>query len=284
MVGRLVRAPALHFLAIGGVLFVLSAWHAGGPVGAGRGRAWDADVLQRAALALGFDREDPAVRERLVRLGDFLGEESGAADVAAREAEARRLGLTRSDIVIRRHLVEMMRLAAAKLGPGDLPTPAELEAYYAEHAGTYREPVRVLLTHVYFSRERRGAAVEDDARALLAELRRTGVAPEQAALRGDGFLPGVVLGPVSHVQLERTFGGDVAAVLDDAPVHAWVGPLRSSYGLHLVWITARLPAAVPPLATVRTRVLHALLAERRAMRLRDRMEMLRARWGEGPPA
>src|SRR5206468_1630900 len=83
--------------------------------------AIDEEVLYREAVARGFDRADATVRERLVRLGGFVGEEAGATP-GALEREARRLGLERSDLVVRRHLVEMMRLAAAWLGPGDVPT------------------------------------------------------------------------------------------------------------------------------------------------------------------
>ncbi|HUE29652.1 MAG TPA: hypothetical protein VMR79_02190, partial [Verrucomicrobiae bacterium] len=140
---RVLRAPLLHFLALGGVLLGLRAWLA--PVAAPRARiviaaedrarlretwaeehgalpsgaaeealvrdAIDEEVLYREALARGFDRRDAAVRERLVRLGGFIGEDAGGSrDVL--EREARRLGLERSDLVVRRQLVEMMRLAA----------------------------------------------------------------------------------------------------------------------------------------------------------------------------
>jgi len=46
-------------------------------------------VLFREAIALCIDREDGAVRDRLVRLGGFVGEDAGGAE--ALEEEARRL-------------------------------------------------------------------------------------------------------------------------------------------------------------------------------------------------
>jgi parvulin-like peptidyl-prolyl isomerase len=57
-----------------------------------------------------------------------------------------------------------------------------------------------------------------------------------------------------------------------------VGPVRSSYGLHLVWVDERSPARVPPLAAVRSQVAHRLLAERGEERLRARLRTLRARY------
>ena len=177
---RLLRAPLAHFLALGAALLALRGWfdparapkpravisavdvarlaeawaeeHGSPPDAAATQRlvnaAIDEEVFYREALARGFDRRDGAVRERLVRLGGFVGEES-ARDRASLEREARRLGLERSDLVIRRHLVEMMELAVGRLGEADLPSEPELREYLARHAGDFAQPARVRLTHVY---------------------------------------------------------------------------------------------------------------------------------------
>jgi len=127
---RLLRAPLLHFVVLGAALLAIrervdpeppprpalvinsadiarlaEAWseeHGAPPDAAARRRLVDAaideEVLYREAIARGFDRRDEAVRERLVRLGSFVGEET-ARDREALERDARRLGLTRSDLV-----------------------------------------------------------------------------------------------------------------------------------------------------------------------------------------
>src|SRR5204863_8118124 len=147
----------VHFLVLGGALLAVRGWldpalpprprlvihaadvarlaetwteeHGAPPDAAAKQRlldeAIDEEVLYREALARSFDRRDSAVRERLVRLGSFVGEET-AQDRESLEREARRLGLERSDLVIRRHLIEMMRLAAGRVGEGDLPSVAEV--------------------------------------------------------------------------------------------------------------------------------------------------------------
>jgi peptidyl-prolyl cis-trans isomerase C len=312
MKARLLRAPLLHFLLIGGVLLGLRAWWApqeragvGGrpriilaaadlarlrevwveahdtPPGPAEEQtmvrdAIDEEILYREGLARGFDRQDDAVRERLVRLAGFVSEDAvGGRD--ALERAARQLGLQRSDLVIRRHLVEMMRLALGWLGPDDLPSEADLEAWLARHAEQFRMPPRVRLTHVYLSEDARGTAVASDAAVLLGELRRTGAGPEAAAGRGDVFIRGTEI-DASVAELARAFGAGFAAAVEGAPVGAWVGPVRSSYGLHLVWVQDRVAAGMPPLASVRTRVLHGWLRERSDERAREAMEALRARY------
>jgi len=307
---RVLRAPLLHFLLVGGVILGLRMqWNPGdtaaprpriaiGPADLGRLReAWteehgappgpvaeealvraaiDEEVLYREALARGFDRQDAAVRERLVRLGGFVGEEAGG-DRDALERQARRLGLERSDLVIRRHLVEMMRLAAAWGGEEDLPSEAELEAYLARHAEEFAEPARVRLTQVYFSEDARGGAAPGDAARLLEELRRTGEGPAAAAARGDAFIRGAEFdGPPAA--LEGVFGPGFAEAVAAAPLRTWVGPERSSYGLHLVWVHAREATRTPPLAAVRGRVVHSWLRECSEQRAEGVMRALHARY------
>src|SRR5262249_58581102 len=129
----LLREPALHFLLAGALLFGAKSVAERGRQATPSGPAVsDDELLYREALALGVDRRDPAVRERLVRLGGFVGEDRGERD--ALEREARRLGLERSDVVIRRHLAEIMRLAAGRLGAPHNPRRGGLRALLAAPA------------------------------------------------------------------------------------------------------------------------------------------------------
>ncbi|HYV57093.1 MAG TPA: peptidylprolyl isomerase [Candidatus Nitrosopolaris sp.] len=306
---RVLRAPLLHFLLIGGALLGLRTWWwpegsresrpriVIGPADLARLRegwveehgtppgraaehtlvrdAIDEEILYREALARGFDRHDETVRERLVRLGGFVGEETG--DRNSLERAARRLGLERSDLVIRRHLVEMMRLAAGWVGPADLPSEADLEVYRAEHAGEFTPPARIRLTQVYLSGDAHGPDIAVDARTLLDELRRTGSGPADAAGRGDAFIRGAQFDG-TRADLERTYGPGFAAALDGQPPRTWVGPITSSYGLHLVWIDEQPSPPTPSVASIRGRLLQRWLQERSERRREETMQALRARY------
>jgi peptidyl-prolyl cis-trans isomerase C len=310
MISRLSRAPLVHFLVLGGTLLALHSWWFPEEMVSPRPRivvdaaelarlreAWtdehgappssvaedtlvrdaiDEEILYREALARGFDRQDEAVRERLVRLGNFVGEE-GKRDRAALEREARRLGLERSDLVIRRHLVEMMRLATGSIGPNELPTREELEVFLAEHADDFTQPARVRLEQVYFSTDKRGPAATTDARTLLDELGRATVGLGDAAGRGDAFIRGAAI-DATDAEVERIFGPTFAAAVASAPLRAWVGPVRSSYGLHLLWVDGREPRRTSPLDAVRGRVLHRWLSARSEERARAALDAMRARY------
>jgi peptidyl-prolyl cis-trans isomerase C len=170
-----------------------------------------------------------------------------------------------------------MRLAAEWLGPDDRPSGDQLEAYLAAHAADFAEPARMRLTQVFLSSDVHGGALEADARALLAALSRGPTPPEEAVSRGDAFIRGATF-DATRAELERTFGAELAAGVEAAPAGRWVGPLRSGYGLHLVWVHGRQPGRTPPLAEVRGRVAQAWLRERREQREREALEEMRSRY------
>jgi hypothetical protein len=225
------------------------------------------------------------VRTRLAGLAGFLETESAPAAVGEGglqggpdgelEGEARRLGLDRNDVVIRRHLVHTMRLLLSAPALSDRPTEQELAAYLARHADRFTQPARVWLAHVYLGRGRHGAALGPEAERLLARLRRDRTPPEAAAALGDPFVQGAEVRGASRRRLEGIFGPAFAAAIDPLPAGEWAGPVRSSYGLHLVWIRARAAGALPRLAAVRGQVIEGWLAERRRQRLHERLRELR---------
>jgi hypothetical protein len=267
---RVLRAPALHFLCLGAALYILAPHDPSGDVS-----VRDEELLYRAAVELGVAERDPAVRDRLAKLGGFVAEEDGAHAVA-REATARRLGLAESDLVVRRHLTMLMRLAVERLSPEDVPRNADLTAYRAAHDTQLRIPPRVRFTHVYLSRDRHRATLEATAAARLRTLRRDHVSPDRAVALGDAFPTGPDVGPLVHADVDRRFGAGFASRLASAEPSSWVGPIPSSYGLHLVWIHERLPAVTPPLDAIRGTVVHRWLRERREARARDRIAALRS--------
>jgi peptidyl-prolyl cis-trans isomerase C len=239
--------------------------------------AIDEEVLYREALAHAeADRSDPAIRRRLVVLASELAA-GGIGEGFDLEADARRLGLDRNDVVLRRYLIESMRLALSRPGPSDAPSEAEIERAYRRDAARYTAPERLVLTQIYLSRERHGAATEADAAELLERLRHDGLGADAAAHLGDPFTRGAEARGTLP-ELERSFGAGFAHALEELPLRAWAGPVASAYGLHLVWIRERAPGHLLPLDQVRGQVMQQLLQEREKDLLRTRLATLRARY------
>lgn len=283
---RLARQPLLHFLVLGGALFAASRALDGGggaapppPVGDAPGPR---ELLFRAALERGYHRTDPIVRRRLARDMRFL-DPSDSRDDDALVDEALALGLHHGDLVVRRRLVQKMELLAWGRADAREPTEAELRAAFRDAPERYRYPPRVRLTHVYLSRDRRGEALEVDARALGARLRV--MAPDDAPALGDPFLLGAHLPLLDEAGLAARLGPALARDALEAPVGAWTGPVRSAYGLHWLWLHERRPARQPAFSEVRDRVRERVRTRRREDALRALVADLRAevgRAGSGP--
>ncbi len=311
--GASVRAPALHFLALGALAAFVSARATGTVeptarppivISAARvaeirddytrtlltpptpaeldalvAREAEEEMLYREALLLGLDRGDRAVKWRVVEKMHFLfGDDAGDAETAYRRGLE--LGLERDDVVVRNALVTKMRLLAKAASRSEEPDgPAldrELAAYLAAHPAPYTQPAQLTLTHVFLSGDKRGAALAGDARALLARLRAAETSPEAAVRLGDPFVPGSTFRKVSRSGLVKIFGDELATAAAGLEPGGWSDPISSPYGLHLVWISEREGADLPALDAVRPRVLRAYRAERRAQYLGRMVDALRA--------
>jgi hypothetical protein len=270
------RHPALHFVVLGGLVFAASTWmparveHASGPP------RTDEQILLDEALAIGLDRSDRLVRDRLAGLAR-LADAGAVEDAAALEREARRLGLAAHDVVVRRHLVQVMELALSRGGPHHQPTDEELAAYLERHRERFLQPPRLRFSHVFFARDRAGIAALPAAQAALARLTAH---PSDTTGIGDGFLGGTGASG-SGPELVRAFGPAFVGHLGELPVGRWAGPIESAYGWHVVRLDERSPATLPSLAAVRGQLLQAMRADASAARLEQRLAELRRREREG---
>lgn len=158
------REPLVHFLALGAALFLLYArW---GGSGERRDDRIMVSTAQVGLLAEGFERtwqRPPTVRELRGLIDDFVQEE-----IYYREALA--MGLDREDTIVRRRMRQKLEFFAEDLAEAGEPTGEELRVYLAEHPERFRVTGLVTFEHIYFNRDRRGEAEEEDARRLLARL------------------------------------------------------------------------------------------------------------------
>ncbi len=242
MIPEWLSAPWVRFLGIGGLLLVADL------------ALSDPEPRRIELAALGVPNADGE--------GVALPEERRAALLQARiEAEvlvreARRLGLDREDTIVRRRLVQKMRfLLDSRFAPSE-PDVAALERWLAENTERYREPARRSLEHRFYSRDRR-VDPQGDARAARELLESGGRAT------GDAFLHGRVLTSRSRDELARLFGATFADAAMTLPVGAWSGPIRSSYGEHLVLPTDHQAASLPAVRDIRGELRADLLADER---------------------
>jgi hypothetical protein len=123
---------------------------------------------------------------------------------------------------------------------------------------------------------RGGAAREAEAWALRERLVAAGVSAAEAAKEGDPFLAGSVLRATTYAGLVKIFGEDFANAVERLEPGRWSGPIRSPYGVHLVWVSEKTEPRVPKLEEVRSRVLQSWRAERQQQYLDKMLADIRA--------
>lgn len=228
-------------------------------------------VIQLAESYRLLTGSPPTSAELRNLIADFIDEE-----IAYREAVA--MDLDRNDTVIRRRLrqkFEFMRLDAAAV---DAPTVAELRAWHRQHRERYRVPERRALRVATFLADR-GAPVPR-AQEALAKLHDDTLPGGVGELGDSSLLPGD-LPLTTETGVARQFGARLAGEAFAAPTGAWVGPIPSSYGAHLIYVLETAAPNDPPFDDLRrqlredwTREQETEALERIRRKLRSRYEVV----------
>jgi hypothetical protein len=254
---RALREPLLHFVLLGAALFALHALMTPEPAAMAEARTVDvSDGFVEALRRRHRQRTgaEPTADELESLVSAHVREE-------ALVREARQAGLDRGDPIVRRRLVQKIEFLIAASVEVPAPTDAELGAEVEAHPERYRRPDRTSFEHVFFARDRRGERAAADATAVLAALRAADGG--EAHRRGDPFLLGHAHRRKTGSEIARGFGPAFAEALVALPDGQWSDPIESAYGLHLVRVTAREPGGMPPLDSIRARVLHDVTEARR---------------------
>ena len=262
----LLREPLLHFLLAGGLLFAAYAWlnrAADGSEGSAartvRITASEVDWL-RASWSRQW-RRAPDENELKGIVQAHLREE-----LLAREARA--LKLDENDTVVRRRLAQKMEFVVQDTAQLGEPDEAELRRLYDAQRERFLSPARISFSHIYFSRERRGARAEADARAALQRLAQGAAAAADPAQLGDRFLAEYDFVDADAQAVAGVLGPAFARHVFALDAGAWQGPLESGYGLHLVRISDKQMSRARDFAEARGEVL-TLWRRQREQALRE---------------
>mgnify|MGYP002633681251 FL=1 len=309
---RLLRSPLLHFLVLGIALYLAQPWlredatstrnfqikidaerlielERGFLQQAGRRplpedvdrmieTEADEEILYREAVARGLLERDGGVQTRLIQKMLFLEGETELKDAPGLLARAVELGLHQKDVVVRRILVQKMKLLGSALASAQEPSDEEIERSYRELAESLRSPDRLTLAHTFLNRDERGANLDTQAADLLAMLRNEEIGSKEGPRRGDPFPLGHYLEHRSQHDLERTFGARFGESAFALGMGEWTGPIASAYGAHLIFISERTPGEVPPLTRVANKLRLQLEEQRRDANLNILLAELRTQY------
>jgi hypothetical protein len=270
LIGKALREPLLHFLLIGIGLFAVFQLTNDSPPSIKQ----DAIVIGQAeadALAETFRRtwrRPPNESEMANLLEDQVREE-----VFVREALA--LGLDKDDAVVRRRLRQKMEFLTSSIVGAIEPDDAVVQAFYESERQQFERAGQVAFEQVFLGE---APAEADIARGL--EFLRAGGDPGKIGKRSL-IPPDLPLSPENSV--DGTFGRGFFQRLNDVPENVWSGPVLSGYGTHLVLVTQRQEPMLPPLDTIRDKVLQAWRAKAQKELLENQYQNLKARYDVSVP-
>ncbi|SDW96919.1 peptidyl-prolyl cis-trans isomerase [Thiocapsa roseopersicina] len=309
--GRWLRHPVLHFVLIGTALFaaselwppseperppvrrnpiVISAeqirvmqedfvrrWGIGATpeqMSALIAQTLEEEMLYREARVLALDFQDGSVHRRLVEKMRALGDRPGRPpEELVREARA--LGLD-EDIVIRRLLIEKMRILLAQDPSAPPLTDTDLQDYLDRHRERFLQPAELTFSHLFLDESLQGEDLKDAARASLARART--LPPADAVALSDPFLLGLRFRAYSKPRITARFGTAFAEQVFALEPGVWSDPIASPYGLHLVLVEEKCEPRLPELAAVRRQLVEAVGTERATQRLAQGLARLRERY------
>jgi len=248
MIKKLLREQLVHFLILGAILLFASNLLNNRTSGDTKKIVITAGQIEH--LEYGFARvhqrpPDPDELKGLIR--DYLREE-----VYYREAFA--LGLDRDDVPIRQRLRQKMEFISEDVAAQAEPTEAQLRSYLNDHPDKFRVERHFTFSQIYLDPARHGQRLNADAQRMLAQLNKPGTEANVSTTMGDPFLLEPRSQDVSASDVARDFGDEFATALGELSVGKWQGPVKSGLGMHLVYVSTRTYGRLPQLDEVREAV------------------------------
>jgi hypothetical protein len=269
VIRKFLREPLVHFVALGALVFLLFHFNAD------RDAPQDGKIVVTPGkieqLATGFTRtwHRPPTQQELDGLfDDYIREE-----VLYREALA--MGLDRDDTIVRRRMRQKLEFLTEEASSAASPTDQDLQSWLEKHPDKFNVEPAIAFSQLYFNASRRGESASAAAAKALAQLHSAGKNIAAAELGDATMLPHEL--PLSRVdEVASVFGNEFAQHIAQLEPGHWAGPVQSSYGWHLVYVSERTEGRSRPLAAVREAVQREWLEARR----KDVVDSTYSKWRE----
>ena len=233
---RWLKDPVTSFVIAGTAIFVLSGMFADSEISSVV-ELTDSDVQRLTGVWRMQKNREPSPDDLVDIVDNFVKDE-----IYFRESK--RLGLDVNDSIVRRRLVQKLTFLTEDIASIQPLDETALRTFYDENRADYAVPKRFTFSHRYFSHERRVNAQSDAVKALNIED------------EGDAFMLQMDYRQQSLGQIRNFLGDEFAKSLDQLSANAekWQGPVKSSYGWHIVRLDEVEESFIPDYAAVAKRV------------------------------
>lgn len=247
----IIREPLVHFFLLGTLIFILFDL-----VGSSKPEPADKVINISSSMVENMINRWMLRMNRLPTQTELQTMVDKYIDEEILFREALLLELDEDDVVIRQRLAQKMEFISRQVLTVQKPNPAEIRSYFESVQDKYRIDGRVSFTHIYFNTDKRTEQdAERAAMQIMKELNSRNILPEETSEMGDRFLMGYEHRMVPGKDIARQYGS--SSFVDSLYVYSpgiWEGPLKSSFGIHLVLVHEREDARYPEFEEVADRV------------------------------
>lgn len=226
---KLFQEPLLHFVVIGALFFILYGW------------VNDERSNQETIYFDDYDMDNLiASWEMQWKRLPSQEELKNLVDLNIRQEifyqEALKMNLDHNDEIIKRRLAQKMQFLSNDLATFKEPTREALQEYYEANVDKYLSPFEFSFYQIVLSPDYRENPVED-AEKLLKEFGAYG--PEALEGKGDPLPFPFVYESTDAEALSRQLGLQFTRRLEIVDIGRWTGPIKSGFGVHLVYLKER---------------------------------------------
>lgn len=192
--------------------------------------------------------------------------------------EAMHLGLDKDDEIIRRRLSQKIEFLQSDLSVIPEPAEEDLKNFYQQHPELFRDSTTVSFTHIYLNGDQQ-APQQIQARAegilKMLEQKKLTRAPEA----GDRFPLQYDYHDIDPLESSQQFGASpMTDTLFKVPVQQWIGPVKSGYGWHLIYVQQRKSGTVRPFEDIQDNVREGYISFARKQQNEELWKKMKAKY------
>jgi hypothetical protein len=230
---KITKEPIIHFIAIGFVVFVFYSFIKESYVDKDYAiQITKSEVEGMINKWMAQLKRPPSKEEIDIFLEDYVQRE-----ILFREAKA--MGLDKNDMVVKNRMLQKLDFLTNDLLVTAAPTDTEALKYFNDNLEKYTIPGKIDFIHIFFNLDKRtfddAKQIALDVKKILNKLPNV---TNNYFEKGDLFILPYEFQNLSKDDVSNKFGqSELSEEIFSLEEKNWSGPFVSSYGMHLVYIS-----------------------------------------------
>ena len=176
--------------------------------------------------------------------------------------EAVKIGLDKNDDIIRQRMSQKLEFLSNDLVKPDSASVKEIKEYFDLNIENYITPESVTITQLFVDPKLHGTKLGEEIKTRLTTLNGLDAVSYEISSYGDQFSLQEYFPDKKQIELAKLFGSEFASEIFELETDEWLGPIKSQYGVHLVYISHKNPAVIPELKSIKKLVVEDLQREK----------------------